>query len=544
MTNGFLNRLAARNLGEAPPTRLSAMLTPESIPISLPTGLDTGSRAVGPLAHRFAPDQPGEMPSSHWSARQATAASVRQGPPSGMPERAENLGSNGSDRTEALPSQQVGPDEYPGSVLPNRVRATQPGDTIAAMQDEGNSRTDTVSTGQKNSEYASPSSGAVVDFTPAVEMKEGPRANRSGSPETLDVNPTADPYSRSYLPSKLPDHEDRNATIDVASTGEKKEEPRANQPVGPETLNVESAGDPHPGVQASPKRQDYEGLVENTNSSSRNPEITRSDPAGRRQTQQELSEFAAVTLELSAPNTGSHLPGKKGDVERTEEPRGRQHTITSSEFSTQAPEMDVHSSSPRARTAVNPSLRNFNSPQAQVAEAANLIIPEEQEISGVTAVDNRLSGKGSAHEVGTQQTLLARQHMAGKETTPPLNINQQYELSQKTLPATAATPRKNQAVAVEPEALSAPAESLARNSEPAYRPVTREAPAWVSGSRSGPQANAGMIVKHSEPPVVVHIGRIEVRAIMASPPPPPREARRGPRMSLEEYLKQRGGNGA
>jgi hypothetical protein len=47
-----------------------------------------------------------------------------------------------------------------------------------------------------------------------------------------------------------------------------------------------------------------------------------------------------------------------------------------------------------------------------------------------------------------------------------------------------------------------------------------------------------------EPPptIQVHIGRVEVRAIMSpAPPPRPKPPRRGPTLSLDEYLKQRNG---
>jgi hypothetical protein len=41
------------------------------------------------------------------------------------------------------------------------------------------------------------------------------------------------------------------------------------------------------------------------------------------------------------------------------------------------------------------------------------------------------------------------------------------------------------------------------------------------------------------PPVIVRIGRIEVRAVAPSQEPPTRAARMGPTLSLDEYLKQR-----
>jgi hypothetical protein len=67
-------------------------------------------------------------------------------------------------------------------------------------------------------------------------------------------------------------------------------------------------------------------------------------------------------------------------------------------------------------------------------------------------------------------------------------------------------------------------------------------------SRHAPPASSAAFTRHSssnEPPAIhVTIGRVEVRAIMAQPEPPKRSAPppATPRISLEEYLKQRNGD--
>ena len=46
----------------------------------------------------------------------------------------------------------------------------------------------------------------------------------------------------------------------------------------------------------------------------------------------------------------------------------------------------------------------------------------------------------------------------------------------------------------------------------------------------------------SAPTVRVTIGRVEVRAIQPSPEPPTPSAPRGPRLTLDDYLRERGGD--
>ena len=52
--------------------------------------------------------------------------------------------------------------------------------------------------------------------------------------------------------------------------------------------------------------------------------------------------------------------------------------------------------------------------------------------------------------------------------------------------------------------------------------------------------NGAILQPTSSQKIVVSIGRVEVRAITTPPPPPPQPPPAGPRVSLDEYLKERG----
>ncbi len=75
------------------------------------------------------------------------------------------------------------------------------------------------------------------------------------------------------------------------------------------------------------------------------------------------------------------------------------------------------------------------------------------------------------------------------------------------------------------------------------RPPIGDGPETVIGQEVGAPAPGGLFRggPDQEPPVVkVTIGRVEVRARFA-PEKPKREARREPRMSLEDYLRSQNG---
>jgi translation initiation factor IF-2 len=92
------------------------------------------------------------------------------------------------------------------------------------------------------------------------------------------------------------------------------------------------------------------------------------------------------------------------------------------------------------------------------------------------------------------------------------------------------------AVGRPPAAGRPPAPAAVRPRVAPARPAARPARSGVpAGGR--PRAAAG-------PTIRVHIGRVEVRAVVpAAPAPPPRPARPpGPRLSLEDYLRSRDGD--
>jgi hypothetical protein len=68
-------------------------------------------------------------------------------------------------------------------------------------------------------------------------------------------------------------------------------------------------------------------------------------------------------------------------------------------------------------------------------------------------------------------------------------------------------------------------------------------PAFIGQSRAAaPSSEPREQLAANQPPAIhVTIGRVEVRAVMAPGPPPKAATPPGPKISLEEYLKQRNG---
>jgi hypothetical protein len=102
-------------------------------------------------------------------------------------------------------------------------------------------------------------------------------------------------------------------------------------------------------------------------------------------------------------------------------------------------------------------------------------------------------------------------------------------------------------VVVEPEIIARPGPAVAA-SEPPQLPDGKSrivVQPEIAAHRKAPESFSvpGQLPSANEPPAIhVTIGRVEVRAVMSPSAPPKVASRAAPKLSLEDYLKQRNGN--
>lgn len=169
---------------------------------------------------------------------------------------------------------------------------------------------------------------------------------------------------------------------------------------------------------------------------------------------------------------------------------------------------------PRSSDGVAPKMPRLSVAHAVLAEAINDSAPTR----------NVTHATHTQGEAGSNQS--ASQHLPARE---PVRVGRRVVANEEEGEARLADrlPAKNGALMPSPE--------------PSVRRVVVEA--LTTRRRSAPeQARVEAPAAAEATPVInVTIGRVEVRAVPPAPPPQRTEAR-GPRpMSLEEYLKQRGG---
>jgi hypothetical protein len=184
---------------------------------------------------------------------------------------------------------------------------------------------------------------------------------------------------------------------------------------------------------------------------------------------------------------------------------------------------------PSSHSASDPvQLRSTHTPATDVrpvvVQASDSSVPHQprpdQPVQGLVAIERETGStpSGSAHERGGQAVLepntqpAVTQHRAWREDAP---LRHTPPLESLTLQSTPYTPPAT--VAAQPHVVP-------------YVERAVPAPATPGATPEPP------------PTIQVRIGRVEVRAIMSPAPPPRAKApRRGPALSLDEYLKQRNG---
>jgi hypothetical protein len=178
------------------------------------------------------------------------------------------------------------------------------------------------------------------------------------------------------------------------------------------------------------------------------------------------------------------------------------------------------------------------------------------EQSNAGLVNSEIAGQDASLE---SQRIAAQSQIQRSESSvnpPEPLVNQVSPIS-----ASQAELRSNRLSGIDEERNSTPASSKLSQSNqravvtPKIAPLVPQASpspvisstgdGWIRSRESSLQPNSATMVPASPPTIQVTIGRIEVRAVMPSPPPArQRSAPSTPKLSLQDYLKSRsGGNG-
>jgi len=131
-------------------------------------------------------------------------------------------------------------------------------------------------------------------------------------------------------------------------------------------------------------------------------------------------------------------------------------------------------------------------------------------------------------------SISPARHDVAAAAAPPPERSSTGELAAVPPPRPAHAPVAQIAA---PPAAVLPAEPAVRRGELA--PVRPRDPLRETARRSDPSGPQPSIAKPAPPSVRVSIGRVEVRAVFASPPSPARRPAAAPAMALDDYLKQR-----
>lgn len=395
----------------------------------------------------------------------------------------------------------VSPFEQPLETAVSPGIVDQP-ESIPASRDRGDEfpvpRRAEVFNTDRNDEVPSAVAGSDGFSPSAVPGRAGalPSANGADPVHGGEKDPSADGAS-----AVRERREDRSAGFGTAAEapmeGEIEEGARPGNYASPEPIKGEPAGNIHSRVDPMSTHPACEERIEDKDKTPRTREKEHFSPADPSTMFPESSVTTADTPERPAAEADPGIHGSSG-IESLTPKSVETQQITHLEVFPHVPERNPSLTSPRG----------------------------VQPVSGA-----------SADTYGNSPAQAA-----GKEMPPQPEKDRRQKPARETAAADAAAVRKKEAD--DSQTIAARTELPAPEREPAHMPVPRGAHALMPARRGGMQANAGMFVSHGEPAVVVHIGRVEVRAVTVPPPPRPAEPRRGPRLSLDEYLKRGGGSGS
>lgn len=559
MSKKFIDRLAARALGQPPSIRISPMVTPESLAISLPAAADSAYPLIESKQPHAAFRPRGPLPPSRSSFREGDVSP-----------RMQQEAADGSPESKAGPQADESVRENGVSFVPLEAGLMPRGVTDCGYPPDSAPSTDapadpeqSVSTNGK-AEYGAEMTAFVrneneVPFAaePDKAMQIQQEAIGPGQPFTGDSD-----YSRpqnqdaAIAPSHMRfDHGDISGPWSreksapgihpLATSFDKawktSEEPlKGDSGTGKEQSSraLSAAGGPLKSGNRPDPFQAAAGLAENqmsfmSHTAQSGDESVRSgnraDPvqntAGLAENQMPLIPHRAESAPVVSAGRGVPPSGKPG---------------TARDTTTERPDREDRRWAPSTSGTIRNPARS--GPAGSGAESEQETMPAERRSvravrpgsTGITEETHREDSFAVSADSRRDISLSLKQAAISRSrTNMPRAVISREPHSGPALNGGETSSGKNHAP-LRPAA-------NARTSRPAALTGTKmreNADLWRT---ERPQSSAVMSFGEREPSVVVRIGRIDVRADTPPAAAPVREVRRGPTLSLDQYLRQRRG---